>query len=104
MVSYLFVVLAAIAMLANEPTFQPVREVTKPVDADTIEFVAFEFQRPGLFELSVHYTQIEEDPSVGVEYGVRASLGGEEAIATARFDVVDENGNEVQHVPIVPES
>jgi hypothetical protein len=104
MSSHFFIGLAAIAMLASEPTFQPVREVAEPVDGDRIEFVAFEFQRPGVFEFSVHYTQIEEDPSVGVEYGVRASLGGEEAIATSRFDAVDENGTELLHVPIVPQS
>ena len=104
MCSHLFALLTAAAILASEPTFQPVRDVTEPRRAEKIEFVAFEFQRPNLFELSAHYSEIEEAPSAGVEYGVRALLGGEEAIATATFDVVDENGAAVQRIAIVPHS
>jgi hypothetical protein len=102
--SHLFAVLTAVAMLASEPTFQPIREVTTPLNAERIELFGFEFQRPGLFEVSAHYTEIEEDPSVGVEYGVRAYIAGEEAIATAIFAAVDENGTEVQRISIVAQS
>ncbi len=98
------VLLAAVAVLASEAIFQPVREITKRLNAETIDFVAFEFQRPALFEVSAHYREIEEDPSVGVEYGVQASIAGEETMATATFGVVDANGTEVQRVPIVAHS
>lgn len=104
MFSHVLVILLAVATLASEPAFQPVRDVTERPNAERIEFVGFEFQRPDLFEFTAHYSQIEEDPSVGVEYGVAASVGGEEAIATAAFDVVDENGTEVQRVSIVEQA
>lgn len=106
-----FFVVPILMVIAGQPAVQPplsgtsrpVRDTTKRPDANKIEFVSFEFQRPQLFELSAHYSQIEEDPSIGVEYGVEASVGGEEAIATASFDVVDENGNELQRIAMVAE-
>lgn len=68
--------------------------------ADDIKFVAFEFQEPQLYELSVHYGRIEGEPSVGVQYGVEAVIGGEEAIGSATLHVIDGAGRKVQPVPI----
>ncbi len=109
MPSHFLVVAALLAVISGhvQPSVsvapRPVRDTTQPPDPAKIEFVSFEFQRPQLFELSAHYSRIEEDPSIGVEYGVEASIGGEEAIATASFDVVDENGNDIQRIAMVAE-
>jgi hypothetical protein len=82
-----------------------VRHVTKAVRAGQVEFVSFHFQQPDLYHmLTVHYRAIEGEPSIGEEYGVEASIGSQEAIATLLFEVVDEDGATLQPIPIVPHS
>jgi hypothetical protein len=73
-------------------TDRPVKKlpVRAPKSAD-IQFAEFEFKllsggrHPGMFP-------IEGEPSKGVPYFVEATLYGTEAIATAKFEVVDEHG------------
>ena len=84
---------------------RPVRAVTEQPKPSSIEFVRFDFQQPGLYHaLTVHYRAIKGEPSAGAEYGVEASLGGQEAIATLLFEVVDEAGTAVQPIPMVHRS
>lgn len=80
---------------------RPVEDVTARPDIAQIEFVGFDFEEPALYEVSVHYGPIEGEPSIGVEYGVEASIGGDEAIATAVFDAIDEDGSPIQRIAMV---
>jgi hypothetical protein len=108
----MLVLLFAIGSLAwqsasdNEPaTSRPVRTVTEPVRAEQIEFVSFEFQQPELYgELSVDYRPIEGEPAIGEEYGVAASIGGQEAIATLLFEAIGPDGALLQPIPMVSQS
>lgn len=84
---------------------RPVREVTARPGVGNVEFVSFDFQQPALYHmLTVHYRSIENEPSIGARYGVEAVLGGEEAIATAAFDAIDEQGVSVQRLAMVHQS
>ena len=84
---------------------RPVRDVTKPVSAEQIEFVSFELQQPELYgELSVDYRRIEGKPAIGKEYGVAASIGGQEAIATLLFEAIDVHGALLQPVTMASQS
>jgi hypothetical protein len=96
--------------LANEPSAlaqshdaspRSVRDVTEQPNASSIEFGSFDFQQPDLYHaLTVHYRPITGEPSVGAEYGVEASLGGQDAIATLLSEVIDEAGT-AQPIPMV---
>ena len=68
-----------------------------------IRFYSFTFQEPHPYHLSVHYGDIEGDPSAGGRYGVEAGIENDEAIAFATIDVIDEAGNSLQPVPMVAE-
>jgi hypothetical protein len=80
-----------------------VKDATKQPKVEDIEFVAFDFQQPHLYELTVHFGPIEGEPSSGGRYGVRALIGGERAIASATLEVVDEHGENVQRVIVGPD-
>ena len=83
---------------------RPVREVTERADPAKIEFVGFDFQQPTLMgEFTVHYVEIEGAPSMGEEYGVEASIGGQEAIATLLFEAIGADGALLQTIPMVVE-
>jgi hypothetical protein len=82
---------------------RPVRDVTERPSPSSIEFVSFEFQEPDFSPhgSSADYRAIEGEPSASADYAVKASVGGEEAIATLLFEVVDEGGTAVQPIPMV---
>jgi hypothetical protein len=91
--------------LSQDASLRPVRDVTEQPKASSIEFVSFDFQQPDLYHaLTVHYRPIKGEPSAGADYGVEASLGGQEAIATLLFEVLDEAGTAVQPIPMVHRS
>jgi hypothetical protein len=83
--------------VADNP--RPVRVLKQPGVQD-IEFVRFEFQEPALYHLRVHYGEIDGEPRTGEKYGVAASIGGEEAIASVSFDAIDGSGRMIQRVPM----
>jgi hypothetical protein len=85
-------------------TARAVQEVTERSKVSDIQFSGFSFQQPDLYELSVHYGEIEGDLSARAEYAVEAVIEGADAIATATFDAIDENGNAVERVLIVPQA
>jgi hypothetical protein len=79
---------------------RPVKNVTEVPRAEEIEFVAFEFQQPKPMHVSVSLYRIDGEPSIGARYAVEANIGGQDAIATASFEVIDENGLHIQPLPI----
>jgi hypothetical protein len=89
---------STLLLAADVPSF--VRNVTKAASADEIEFVSFEFQEPAPMHVSVSLYRIEGEPVSGARYPVDANIGGEEAIATASFEVIAEDGTVLQPLPI----
>jgi hypothetical protein len=81
-------------------TMMPVKDVTNAPRIEEIEFVDFEFQRPQPAHGGVFLFQIQGEPGGGVRYPVEATIGGEEAIATASFDVLAEDGTIIEPLPI----
>jgi hypothetical protein len=76
----------------------PVKDVTSPPRAAEIEFVDFKFQRPQPAHGGVFLFAFDGEPARGVRYPVDARIAGQEAIASLRFDVVDEDGTIVEPV------
>jgi hypothetical protein len=89
---------STLLLAADAPS--PVRNVTKAPSADEIEFVSFEFQEPAPMHVRVSLYRIEGEPVSGTRYPVDANIGGEEAIATASFEVVAEDFTLLQPLPI----
>lgn len=81
-------------------TVTPVKDVTNAPRMEDIEFVAFDFQRPQPAHGGVFLFEIQGEPGAGVRYPVEANIGGVEAIATATFDVLAEDGTIIQPLPI----
>jgi hypothetical protein len=77
-----------------------VRNVTKPPSVAAVQFVAFEFQQPTPRHVSVSLYDIKVEPSSGARYVVEAKIGGQEVIAAATFEIVDENGSTIQPLVI----
>jgi hypothetical protein len=90
---------------SGDASARPVTDVTERPTRSSIEFVAFEFQEPGIYHaLSVEYRKIEGEPAAGAAYGVEAVVGGQEAIDTLLFEVIDAAGTVLQPIPIVHRS
>ena len=81
-------------------TMTPVKDATNAPRMEEIEFVDFDFQRPQPAHGGVFLFPINGEPGGGVRYPVEATIGGEEAIATASFDVLAEDGTIIEPLPI----
>jgi hypothetical protein len=68
------------------------RRIDSPSRAKEIDFFTFEFQRPYLGFEGPNFTRLAEEPSAGARYLVRADLFRQEAVATAKFELVDSGG------------
>jgi hypothetical protein len=86
------------------PSPQPLHNIAASPRAAWIRFQSFEFQEPHLYHLRVHYGPIEGAPSAGGRYGVEAGIEGDEAIAYATVEVLDEAGATIQQVPMAAEA
>jgi hypothetical protein len=84
--------------------WRPIREVTTAPTIEEFELGSFSFELPGIYHaLTAHYGSIEGEPTIGVRYGVEASIGGERYIASATFELLDVQGRVVQEIPMVLE-
>lgn len=88
---------AGLAFQAGPP--RPVQDITTAPTLADVDFT-FELQRPLLYELTVHYGPIEGEPSIGVQYGVKASIDGEAALKSVSFDAIDDAGAPIQRIAI----
>ena len=61
-----------------------------------VEFFSFEFERPYLGREGPNFTELDGEPSAGAQYLATAQLFREEAVSTAKFELVDEDGQVVQ--------
>src|SRR5262249_37671823 len=68
------------------------RPVT-PLPPSRLDFHSFEFHDLYFGREGPNYAPIKSEPSKGSQQYVRARLFGQEAIATAKFEAIDEQGN-----------
>jgi len=61
-----------------------------------IQLFSFEFERPYLGREAPGFTRLEGEPSAGREYLATAQLFREEAVSTAKFELVDEEDRTIQ--------
>jgi hypothetical protein len=61
-----------------------------------IDFLSFEFKRPYLGYEGPNFTELVGEPSAGVQYLATAQLFAEEAISTAKFELIDQDGQVLQ--------
>ena len=79
---------------------RPVKQLPSPTPSSgEIHFSSFEFQQLYITNHPGSST-IEGEPTKEARFFVQAKLYGEEAIATAKFEAVDERGNVIQKILI----
>ena len=61
-----------------------------------IQLFSFEFQRPYLGYEGPNFTELVGEPSAGAQYLATAELFREEAVSTAKFELVDQDGKVLQ--------
>ena len=95
----LLLVALSLLMAAATPRAQTVAPEPRPVNGaepparGPIDLFAFDFEQPKFYEMSGHFgPSPAAQPTVGVRYGVRAGLAGQEDIATVIFAMLDERG------------
>ena len=74
--------------VAQDASPRPVRDITEPPSAAQVDLLDFKFQEPSLRSMA----PIDSDPVIGAEYVVEAHIDGEHAVATMKFEIVDETG------------
>jgi hypothetical protein len=79
-----------------------VRDITTAPTLEDVAVTAFEFQRPALYETTVRYGPIDGEPSMGVRYGVKASIDGEAALKDVGFDAIDDGGATIERITMAP--
>ncbi len=84
---------------------RPVKKLPNPKARSAhIRFTSFEFLQPYFGHEGPSFAPFEGQPSRGAKYMVEVELFGEEAIATAKFEAVDEGGAAIQLIPVGMES
>jgi hypothetical protein len=80
---------------------RPVKKLSSQVQSVArIQLAGFEFQQPYFGREGPGFWRIDGEPSKGLRYVVEAELYGEEAIATAKFEAVNEFGQVIQQILI----
>ena len=81
---------------ANDSRRHVRRHADPPPPGTAIELSGFEFLRAYFGREGPNFSGLEGEPSAGVEYLAEAELFGQEAAATAKFEMVDELGGVIQ--------
>ena len=78
---------------------RPVRDITEPPSAAKVDLLDFRFQEPSFRSMA----PIESEPVIGAEYVVEAHIpiDGERAVATMKFEIVDETGTAVAPISML---
>ena len=75
---------------------RPVKKFPSNARTAEIEILSFEFERPYLGREGPNFTELDGEPSAGAQYLATAELFREDAISTAKFELVDEDGRVIQ--------
>jgi len=96
----LSIVLAGLLVITqsgpNSDLPRPVKKFPDNPRTAEIEFFSFEFERPYLGREGPNFTELEGEPSTGAQYLATAELFREDAVSTAKFELVDEDGRVIQ--------
>jgi hypothetical protein len=84
------------AVLADDAAHPVERLTSGPSTARDVQFFSFEFQRPYFGREGPNFTRLDAQPSAGAKYLVKAELIGQEAVASAKFELVSEGGRALQ--------
>jgi hypothetical protein len=84
------------AVLADDAAHPVERLTSGPSRAGEIQLFSFEFQRPYFGREGPNFTRLDTQPSAGVQYLVKAELFRQEAVASAKFELVSERGRAIQ--------
>jgi hypothetical protein len=84
------------AVLADDAALPVERLTSGPSRAREIQLFSFEFQRPYFGREGPNFTRLDTQPSAGVQYLVKAELFRQEAVASAKFELVSEGGRAIQ--------
>ena len=77
---------------------RPVKKFSNNLRSAEIELFSFEFEQPYLGREGPNFTELKGEPSAGAQYLATAELFREEAVSTAKFELVDEEGRTIQHL------
>ena len=75
---------------------RPVKRFNLKPRAAEVTLFSFEFLRPYLGREGPNFTELDGEPSAGAQYLANAELSRQEAVSTAKFELVDEGGNVIQ--------
>lgn len=75
---------------------RPLKRFNSKPRAAEVSVLSFEFLRPYLGREGPNFTQSKVEPSAGAQYLANAELYRQEAVSTAKFELVDEGGNVIQ--------
>ena len=78
---------------------RPVRRFNSKRRAAEVTFFDFKFLRPYLGREGPSYTELKGEPSAEAQYLANAELSGQQAVSTAKFELVDEGGSIIQLLP-----
>ena len=84
------------AFLADDAAHPVERLTSGPSRAREVKFFSFEFQRPYFGREGPNFTRLDAQPSAGAQYLVEAELLGQEAVASAKFELVTQDGRAIQ--------
>ncbi|HEV2828164.1 MAG TPA: hypothetical protein VGW76_11240, partial [Pyrinomonadaceae bacterium] len=83
-------------VLADDAALPVERFSSRPSRAREIQFYSFEFQRPYFGREGPNFTRLGAQPSAGVQYLVKGELFRQEAVASAKFELVPAGGRAIQ--------
>ncbi|MEK6283664.1 MAG: hypothetical protein AABN95_25195 [Acidobacteriota bacterium] len=76
---------------------RPVKRFAGPTSLTSeIDLFSFEFQRPYHGYEGPNFARLDGQPSKGAQYLIKAELFGQQAVATAKFELVDGSGRVIQ--------
>jgi len=82
--------------VAQDASPRPVRDITEPPSAAQVALLDFKFQEPSFRS----FAPIDSEPVIGAEYVVEAHVDGEHAVATMKFEIVDDTGIAIAPIAI----
>src|SRR5688572_28962955 len=88
------------ATLSIPTTPRPLVNIAQPEPVSEINLSSFDFLKPDFGHGGVYLSPITGDPVAGQQYVVEARIYGEDAMARATFEVLDESGQATHALPM----
>ena len=88
------------ATLSIPTTPRPLVNIAQPEPVSEINLSSFDFLKPDFGHGGVYLSPIKGEPVAGQQYVVEARIYGEDAMARATFEVLDESGQATHTLPM----